>query len=55
MKSLPGMLGMDDFVPFDELTDEKDLIVDNWVRVYCMDGKKTVTTKVCAYRCLRIR
>ncbi|MDI3485753.1 MAG: adenosylcobinamide hydrolase [Methanolobus sp.] len=33
MKSLPGMLGMDDFVPFDELTDEKDLIVDNWVRV----------------------
>jgi adenosylcobinamide hydrolase len=33
MKALPGVLGMNDPIPFGELTDEKDLIIDNWVRV----------------------
>jgi len=48
MKTLPGILGIDDSVPFDELADEKDCIIDNWVRVTAWMAKNCESKGLCS-------
>ena len=49
MKGLPAMLGMDDLIPFNELTDEKDRIIDNWVRVTAWMAKNCDHRGLCEH------
>lgn len=44
MKGLTQMLDIDALMPFEELTDEKDTILDNWVRITAWIAKN------CSYR-----
>jgi Uncharacterized conserved protein len=48
MKGLPAMLGMDDSIPFGELTDEKDCIIDNWIRVTAWMAKNCDHKDLCS-------
>ncbi|WP_242492513.1 adenosylcobinamide amidohydrolase [Methanolobus psychrotolerans] len=50
MKSLPGMLGLGVSIPFDELTDEKDTIIENWVRVTAWLAKNCGQESLCNFR-----
>jgi len=47
MEALPGMLGMDAAIPFEELTDERDPIIDNWVRVTAWMAKNCDHKDLC--------
>jgi adenosylcobinamide hydrolase len=47
MKSLSGMLGIEVSIPFDELTDEKDSIIENWIRVVCWMAKNCSHQGLC--------
>jgi adenosylcobinamide hydrolase len=47
MKGLPAVLGIDDNIPFNELTDEKDSVIDNWVRVTAWMAKNCERTGLC--------
>ncbi len=47
MKGLPGILGIETSIPFDELTDEKDTIIENWVRVTAWMAKNCDTGRIC--------
>ncbi len=47
MKGLPEMLGMEAFIPFEELTDEKDSIIENWVRVTAWMAKNCNLEGIC--------
>ncbi|MBP1910542.1 adenosylcobinamide amidohydrolase [Methanolobus bombayensis] len=47
MKGLPTTLGIDDTIPFDELTDEKDSVIDNWVRVTAWMAKNCDQKGLC--------
>jgi adenosylcobinamide hydrolase len=47
MKGLPAVLGIDDNIPFNELTDEKDSVIDNWVRVTAWMAKNCEHTGLC--------
>jgi adenosylcobinamide hydrolase len=47
MKGLPQMLDIEAYLPFGELTDEKDTILDNWVRVTAWIAKNCAPGKLC--------
>ncbi len=50
MKGLPEMLGIDTSIPFDELTDEKDTIIENWIRVTAWLAKNCDPEDICNSR-----
>ncbi|WP_342306361.1 adenosylcobinamide amidohydrolase [Methanolobus sp. ZRKC5] len=50
MKGLPEMLDIDVSIPFDELTDEKDTIIDNWIRVTGWLAKNCDPKDICNSR-----
>ncbi|SFM48766.1 adenosylcobinamide amidohydrolase [Methanolobus profundi] len=47
MKGLPVMLGIEASIPFDILTDEKDTIIENWIRVTAWLAKNCDTDGLC--------
>ncbi|WP_407355324.1 adenosylcobinamide amidohydrolase [Methanolobus sp. WCC5] len=47
MKGLPQMLDIEAYLPFGELTDEKDTILDNWVRVTAWIAKNCGLGELC--------
>ncbi|MDG6243129.1 MAG: adenosylcobinamide amidohydrolase [Methanolobus sp.] len=47
MKGLTQMLDIEALMPFEELTDEKDTILDNWVRVTAWIAKNCNYRQVC--------
>ncbi|WP_340819748.1 adenosylcobinamide amidohydrolase [Methanolobus sp. WCC4] len=50
MKGLPMMLEMEASIPFEVLTDEKDSIIENWIRVTAWMAKNCNTEGVCSSR-----
>lgn len=47
MRGLPVMLGIEASIPFELLTDEKDTIIDNWIRVTAWLAKNCDTDGSC--------
>lgn len=49
IKTLPEMLGTDETIPFSEFIDEKDPIIDNWVRMISWMAKNCNVGSVCSF------